>query len=119
MQAQSEEGAGFGHGKNQGENPLSEQKQGLKGALRPGSCVHQEKPIAVPGLLRYSGGIMGLLRSLFWFALFLAMTFAFTVLFEHGPGDFLNNAKKESQILQDLYGKKIERKKDESDKLGR
>ncbi|MDB6156084.1 MAG: hypothetical protein JWL90_4537 [Chthoniobacteraceae bacterium] len=62
---------------------------------------------------------MGLIRSLFWLALFLAMTFAFTVLFEHGTSDFVSNAKKESQILQDLYGKKVERKKDESDKLGR
>ena len=62
---------------------------------------------------------MGLIRSLFWFALFLAATFAFTVLFEHGTTNFSENAQKELTLLQNLYGKKIDRKKDESDKLGR
>ncbi len=62
---------------------------------------------------------MGLIRSLFWFAIFLAATFAFTVLFEHGPANFSENASKEFQTLQSLYGKKVERKKDESDRIGR
>jgi hypothetical protein len=62
---------------------------------------------------------MSLIRNLFWFAVFLAATFAFTVLFEHGPENFGQNAKKEMDSLTKLYSTKIEKKKDESDKLGR
>ena len=62
---------------------------------------------------------MGLLRFLFWAALFLVSTFAFTVLFEHGPSDFAENARKESQTLQMMFETKVERKKDDSDRLGR
>jgi hypothetical protein len=61
---------------------------------------------------------MATLRSLFWFALFLACTFAFTVLFEHGPTNFADNAKKEYDYLSQMVGAKPERKKDESDKIG-
>ena len=38
---------------------------------------------------------MAVLRGLFWFALFLALTFCFVVLFEYGPHDFANGAQKE------------------------
>jgi hypothetical protein len=38
---------------------------------------------------------MALLRGLFWFALFLILTFCFVVLFEYGPRDFANGAQKE------------------------
>jgi len=38
---------------------------------------------------------MGLLRSLFWFGLFLVLTFCFVVLFDYGPRDFANGAQKE------------------------
>ena len=62
---------------------------------------------------------MGILRSLFWFALFIAATFAFTVLFEYGPRNFQENARKELELLQKLYTSKLERKKDDSDKIGR
>ena len=62
---------------------------------------------------------MGLLRFLFWAALFLVATFAFTVLFEHGPTDYFANAQKESKTLQKMFETKVERKKDESDRLGR
>ena len=61
---------------------------------------------------------MNLIRNLFWFAVFLAATFAFTVLFEHGPTNFGGNAKKEMELFTKLYNSKIEKKKDESDKLG-
>lgn len=61
---------------------------------------------------------MGLIRSLFWLAIFLVATFAFTVLFEHGPMNFPTNAEKEFATLQKLYGAKLDRKKDESDKVG-
>ncbi len=47
---------------------------------------------------------MSLIRSLFWFGLFLASTFGFTVLFEHGTTDFANNAKKEKEYLMKMVG---------------
>ena len=68
--------------------------------------------------MRYSTR-MGLLRSLFWFAVFLAATFAFTVLFEYGPSNFGENARKEWELLNKLYITKVDRKKDQSDKVGR
>ncbi len=60
---------------------------------------------------------MSLIRSLFWAAIFLASTFVFTVLFEHGPTNFSENAKKEAAILKAMVGAKPERKKDTSDKI--
>ncbi len=60
---------------------------------------------------------MGLIRSAFWFAIFLAATFVFTVLFEHGPADFKENSKKEYELLKGYIGSGPQRKKDESDKL--
>lgn len=60
---------------------------------------------------------MGLIRSLFWFAIFLLSTFAFTVLFEHGPTNFAQNAQKEFETLKKLYSTKVEKKGDQSDKL--
>jgi len=62
---------------------------------------------------------MGLFRSLFWFAIFLASTFTFTVLFEHGPTNFSDNAQKELDNLSKYYSVKVEKKQDSSDKLGR
>ena len=38
---------------------------------------------------------MAFLRGLFWFALFLVLTFCFVVLFEYGPRNFRNGAQKE------------------------
>lgn len=61
---------------------------------------------------------MAAIRTLFWFALFLACTFAFTVLFEHGTTDFEKNAKKEFDYLSEMVGAKPAKKKDESDKVG-
>lgn len=43
---------------------------------------------------------MALIRSLFWFAIFLGATIAFTVIFEHGFSDFKGNAKKEFATLK-------------------
>ena len=60
---------------------------------------------------------MALIRNIFWLAVFLASTFAFTVLFEHGPTDFIQNAKKEADVLKQMMGAKPERRKDDSDKL--
>ena len=61
---------------------------------------------------------MATIRSLFWFALFLVATFAFTVLFEHGPSDFQKNSKKEFDYLSQMFGAKPQKQKDVSDKIG-
>jgi hypothetical protein len=36
---------------------------------------------------------MTLLRSFFWFSIFLGATFVFSVLFEYGPSNFSTNAQ--------------------------
>ena len=51
---------------------------------------------------------MGLLRTLFWIALFIVSTFAFTVLFEYGPSNFGENAQKEWTALMSYYHKTID-----------
>lgn len=66
---------------------------------------------------------MALIRSLFWFAIFLVSTFAFTVIFEHGIADFSGNADKEFKVWQTtvnnlIEGRGLEKKKDNSDKIG-
>ena len=48
---------------------------------------------------------MALIRSLFWLAIFLVSTFAFTVIFEHGVVDFSANADKEFKLWQDTVNK--------------
>ena len=47
---------------------------------------------------------MALLRSLFWFALFIASTFCFVVLFEHGFTNFGGNAGKELESVKIMIG---------------
>ena len=49
---------------------------------------------------------MGLFRNIFWIVFFIAATFAFIVLFEHGPSNFADNAKKEVDQLQVIFGLK-------------
>jgi len=65
---------------------------------------------------------MALLRSLFWFAIFVTSTFAFTVVFEHGVGNFSGNAETEFKVWEKwisgfINGETVERKKDTSDKV--
>ena len=48
-----------------------------------------------------------------------ASTFAFTVIFEHGPSNFAANAKKEYETMSKLSGGKVEKKADGSDSLPR
>ena len=60
---------------------------------------------------------MGLIRLIFWTAIFLASTFAVTVLFEHGTSNYVENAQKEWKSLKSLYSAKVERKKDPSETL--
>jgi len=60
---------------------------------------------------------MALIRTLFWTAIFLGATFFFTVIFEHGPADFSDNAKREAENIQALFSKKVEKRKDDSDRF--
>lgn len=61
---------------------------------------------------------MGLIRSLFWFAIFLAATFVFTVIFEHGFEHFSENSKREYEVLKAMVtGGKVQRQADQSDKV--
>jgi hypothetical protein len=62
---------------------------------------------------------MGLIRLLFWAAIFVASTFAFTVLFEHGFTDFPNNAKAEINNLKKMYIDKADQKKADATSVGR
>ena len=52
---------------------------------------------------------MALLRSLFWFALFLVLTFCFVVLFEYGPRDFASGAQKEYARVKSSIVKQAEK----------
>ena len=51
---------------------------------------------------------MALLRSIFWFGLFLVLTFGFVVLFEYGPRDFRNGAQKEYARVKSFVLKRTE-----------
>jgi hypothetical protein len=52
---------------------------------------------------------MALLRGLFWFALFIALVFCFVVLFEYGPRDFANGARKEYALLKSFLVQQAEK----------
>jgi hypothetical protein len=51
---------------------------------------------------------MALLRGLFWFVLFLILTFCFVVLFDYGPRDFGSGAQKEYARIKSLVVKRTE-----------
>jgi hypothetical protein len=51
---------------------------------------------------------MALLRSLFWFVLFILLTFCFVVLFEYGPHDFANGVQKEYARVKSFVVKQVE-----------
>jgi hypothetical protein len=77
----------------------------------------KEKPIAAGTFLGYSQFLfMGLLRLFFWLFVFLGATFAFTVLFEHGPSHFVENAQLEWRDLQKLYNTTLEARKAPNEK---
>ena len=67
---------------------------------------------------------MALIRSLFWFAIFVVSTFAFTVVFEHGVSNFGGNAEVEFNLWRSTVEKwiggesTVKRKQDTSDKIG-
>ncbi len=62
---------------------------------------------------------MALFRLIFWFAIFVASTFVFTVLFEHGTSDFGANAQKEYATLKAMATAKSDQKKDDASSVGR
>jgi hypothetical protein len=51
---------------------------------------------------------MALLRGLFWFVLFIVLTFCFVVLFEYGPHDFANGVHKEYARVKSFVVKQTE-----------
>jgi hypothetical protein len=51
---------------------------------------------------------MALLRGLFWFGLFLVLTFCFVVLFDYGPHDFANGVQKEYARVKSFVLKRTE-----------
>ncbi len=59
---------------------------------------------------------MGLIRKIFWVAVFLAATFAWVVLFGYGPGNFEEGAKVEWENVKN-FTTPVQQKKDQSDKL--
>jgi len=51
---------------------------------------------------------MAVLRGIFWFGLFLVLTFCFVVLFDYGPRDFANGAQKEYARVKSFVVKRTE-----------
>jgi hypothetical protein len=51
---------------------------------------------------------MALLRGLFWFVLFIVLTFCFVVLFEYGPHDFTSGVQKEYARVKSFVVKQTE-----------
>jgi hypothetical protein len=51
---------------------------------------------------------MALLRGIFWFGLFIALTFCFIVLFEHGAQNFVNGAQKEYSRIKSFVVKQTQ-----------
>ena len=51
---------------------------------------------------------MALVRGLFWFVLFIVLTFCFVVLFEYGPHDFVNGVQKEYARVKSFVVKQTE-----------
>jgi hypothetical protein len=51
---------------------------------------------------------MPLLRSVFWFSLFIVLTFCFVVLFEYGPREFGSGAQKEYARIKSFVVKRTE-----------
>ena len=46
---------------------------------------------------------MNLIRAAFWFALFIASTFCFLVIFERGFKNFGENSRKEVEFLKKVF----------------
>jgi hypothetical protein len=51
---------------------------------------------------------MAFLRGVFWFGLFIVLTFCFVVLFEYGPRNFANGAQKEYSRMKSFVVKETQ-----------
>jgi hypothetical protein len=51
---------------------------------------------------------MALLRGVFWFGLFIVLTFCFVVLFDYGPRNFANGAQKEYARIKSFVVKQAQ-----------
>jgi hypothetical protein len=51
---------------------------------------------------------VGLIRGLFWFALFVFFTFSFVVLFEYGASDFVSGFQKEFHRVTTFVQEKVQ-----------
>ncbi len=51
---------------------------------------------------------MAFLRGIFWFGLFIVLTFCFVVLFEYGPRNFANGAQKEYSRMKSFVVKETQ-----------
>lgn len=58
---------------------------------------------------------MGLIRSLFWFLLFVFFTFCFVVLFEYGPNEFVPGFQKEFHRVSNYVQNTIQPAKKKTD----
>ena len=66
--------------------------------------------------------MIGLIRKLFWFVLFLVFTLGFVTLFEHGwrgPDAFLKDCQTEFDSAMKLIKTPVPRKADQSDAAAR
>ena len=59
---------------------------------------------------------MGLIRKVFWVALTLVFAFAFNVLFQYGPDNYVANAKAEFESMKTLMTP-MKKRSDTSDSL--
>ncbi len=59
---------------------------------------------------------MSIIRAIFWIALFLASTFSFLVIFDHGFSNFFENCQKEMTYLKHVMGMDEAKKKDKDAK---
>jgi hypothetical protein len=58
---------------------------------------------------------VGLIRSFFWFVLFVFFTFSFVVLFEYGPSDFVSGFHTELHRVTSYVESQVQPGKKKSD----
>lgn len=56
--------------------------------------------------------MLGVIRKIFWFVLFVVFTLCWQTVFEHGFTDFGTNIKTEIEWFKSLRGKEVEKAKD-------
>ena len=94
--------APFGHF---GTYPL---REGVHISSRPIACNWHQLPEAVDSARPTVTFLRWRFCGIFWFGLFLILTFCFVVLFEYGPRDFANGAQKEYARVKSFVVKRTE-----------